>query len=231
MLGQLIDSGDKKMIISVDSIGGLETNKLLDDAMKGDVKADQGQLQKKIKRMLKLLLYISKRQDSIIIGSAHYYGNPNAMFGGDEIGGGKFVKLAPDIIIGLKKTKIQGEEKKITGNLITAITLKNRFYPAFNQAHVEIDYINGINKMAGMVDLAIQAGFIDKGGAWYTNKVTGEKFQGEKNAVKCITSEVLEKLDNWIKDTGYSTENESVKMANEDQEPGIVDLGEENEGN
>lgn len=210
-LGQLIESGEQKFCIILDSIGGLDRYKLVDDAMAGDVKADQGSLQKEIKRMLKMLLNIAVNQDSIIMTSGHYYGNPSGYGDPDQIGGGKFAKLAPHIIIALKKTKIFDSNKHIIGQTTTAITLKNRFYPPFNEAKIEIDYKDGINKLAGMVDLAIECGLIEKGGAWYTNILTNEKFQGEKNAVKCITKEVLDQLDTWIKETGYSKINEKIK--------------------
>ena len=179
--------------------------------MAGDVKADQGSLQKEIKRMLKMLLNIAVNQESIIMTSGHYYGNPSGYGDPDQIGGGKFAKLAPHIIVALKKTKIFDSNKNIVGQTTTAITMKNRFYPPFNEAKIEIDYKDGINKLAGMVDLAIECGLIEKGGAWYTNILTNEKFQGEKNAVKCITKEILDQLDTWIKETGYSKINEAIK--------------------
>ena len=212
-LGQIIDSGDQKLCIILDSIGGMEALKLLDDAVKGDVKADQGTLQKKIKRTLKMILNICKQQNSIALASGHYYGNPSGYGDADQVGGGKFAKLAPDVIIALKKSKMYDKDKNVIGNAITAITLKNRFYPPFNEALVEIDYKNGINSMAGLVPLAIEAGLIEKGGAWYTNTVTGDKVQGELNAEKCIDESLLKKLDEFIANTGYSTINEHVAAA------------------
>ena len=212
-LGQIIDSDDKKLCLIIDSIGGMEALKLLEDAVKGDVKADQGTLQKKIKRTLKMILNICKMKDSIAMASGHYYGNPSGYGDPATIGGGFFAKLAPDLIIALKKSKMYDKDKNVIGNAITAITLKNRFYPPFNEALVEIDYKNGINSMAGLVPLAIEAGLIEKGGAWYTNTVTGDKVQGELNAEKCIDESLLKKLDEFIANTGYSTINENVAAA------------------
>jgi recombination protein RecA len=159
----------------------LEVQKLVDDSVKGDVKADQGTLQKRTKRLLKLLLFIIKKKNSIGIYTGHQYGDPNSGMYSDglQIGGGKFASLAPDIILQLKKSKKFGEEKSIIGTVIKAMSLKNRFYPPFNKCEVDIDYINGINKLHGMVDLASEFNLIEKGGAgWYTNKETNEKIQG-----------------------------------------------------
>ena len=221
-LANHIENKDQKLCIILDSIGGLETSKMIVDATdKGDVKADQGQLTRKIKRAIKMLLNIAKNQDSIAFASAHLYANVSG-YGGDSIGGGNFVKLGPDTIIQLKKSKLQdtSKEKNVIGCIINATTIKNRFYPAYSEAVVEIDYTNGINPMAGMVDLAIKAGLIVQGGAWYTNTLNGEKFQGEANVEKAITPEMLVALDTWIKDTGYSTYNKNVAAVIEAIETG-----------
>jgi recombination protein RecA len=149
--------------------------------------------------MLKLILAICKRQNTLGIFTGHYYGNPSQYGSPEQVGGGKFAKLAPDIIVAFKNTKIMSEgakkDQKVIGNRISAITLKNRFYPPFNEGAVEIDYQNGINRLAGMVDLAMQSGYIERNGAWYSNLETGEKFQGSHNAIKCIDNNLLEKMN------------------------------------
>lgn len=213
-LGQIIDGNDQKLCIIVDSIGGLESHKLIDDAVAGDVKADQGTLARKIKRMLKMILRICKGQDSLAMGSAHMYGNPSGYGESEVVGGGKFVKLAPDTIIALKKTKMLDKDKNVIGNTIKACTLKNRLYPPFNEAIIDINYKDGINPLAGIMNLAVDAGVVTKGGAgWYTNTITGEKYQGDANASKCLTPEILTKLDEWIQNTGYSTVNKVLEEA------------------
>ena len=215
ILGQLLDPKDtNKYIICVDSVGNLESDKLMSDALDGDVKADQGQLQKKIKRMLKLLLAVSKKKSSITIIGGHYYGKPGSYANvPDEIGGGYHMRLAPHIIISLKKGKLIDEESKsVIGNRITALTLKNRFYPAFQECTIEIDYTKGVDSLSGMVELGIKAGLISQAGAWFTNTITDEKFQGLKNASKCINKEMIEKLNEFVKTTGYSTINKEAEQ-------------------
>lgn len=212
VLAQIINSKDDKYMIIMDSLGGLEGDKLLEDATKGDVKADQGQLQKKIKRLLKLFLNAIKTKSSIGIYTGHMYGNPSGYGASETIGGGKFALLAPDMIIQLKKSKNLDAEKNVIGNLVTATTLKNRFYPAFNECIVDINYQDGINVNAGMVDIAAKAGFIEKAGAgWMTNTLTKEKLQGEAKAEQWITPEMLVELNNFLKDSGYSSVNEDLK--------------------
>lgn len=213
IMGNLIKGDDEKLFIILDSLGGLESEKLMNDAEKGDIKADQGQLQKKIKQMLKLFLGVVKYKKSIGVFTGHLYGNPSGYGAAEEVGGGKFAKLCPDIIIQLKKAKSLDKDKNVIGNLINALTVKNRFYPAFNECTVDINYRDGINKKVGMVDIASRAGFISKAGAgWMTNTVTGEKIQGEAKAEEWIDDEMLIKLNEFLKETGYSTINETAKV-------------------
>ena len=172
VLGQLLESGEEKFAIALDSIGGLDKKKILDDALAGDPKADQGGLQKDLKPMYKLLLNIVKTKNSIAVATGHFYGSPGTYGDGDQIGGGKAAKLLPDVIISLKKSRVYDNDKNVIGNKLKAITLKNRIYPPFNEGTVEIDFINGLNRFAGLVDLGIKLNLIDKGRGWmiYMNK-------------------------------------------------------------
>jgi recombination protein RecA len=232
-LGNILDSDDTKLAIVLDSIGALESKKLMDDALEGDVKADQGQLQRKIKRMLKMLQDISVKKASIVMCTGHYYGKPGTYGGVEDIGGGHYVKLFPQVIVSLKKSKMMDGNKKVIGNALKAITLKNRYYPAFEEAIIEIDYRKGINSYAGILDLAMEAGLAERKGAWYI--INDEKYQGAINAEAGLREDkdLLRKLDKWLETTGYSTINnniaEAVKLMEEEEKDVIKEELEEDE--
>lgn len=216
-LGNIISANDEKIALVIDSIGGIERMKLIDDTQSdGVLKSDQGMLQREIKKMLKMVLYIAKNQNSFALCSGHYYGSPSTYGSAEEIGGGKFMKLAPDVIVSLKKEKILDDNKKVIGNKIKAITSKNRYYPPFSEAEISLNFIDGIDKWAGMLDLAINAGIVTQKGSWYSieEKKLG---QGSKNAIEGLkgVENVIDTLDKWLKKTGYSTVNEYVKAAEE----------------
>jgi recombination protein RecA len=229
MMGQIIDDEEaSKLFLILDSVGGLERMKMIDDATGGDkkVKADQGALQKEIKRMLKMMLNITKGKDSIGMMSGHFFGNPNSYGGADEIGGGKFAKLAPDIIISMKKQFIYenptGANLKakgaIVGTEITACTLKNRFYPPFQECKIEIDYKNGINRFAGMLDIGLTCGIVQKSGAWFSmnDERLGQGFVKAMDALansKVLADNLLGEIETVLETTGYSTVNEEVEEA------------------
>ncbi len=218
VIAQIRESGEQGYVIGLDSVGGLDRYKSFTDALGGEPKADQGLLQKEIRSTLKLFLNICIAQNSLGIACGHYYGSPSTVPMPDQIGGGKAMKLFPSIILSLKKQFIKEGDLKtgdVIGNRITATTLKNRMYPPFQQATIDIDYKHGINKYAGMLDLAIKTGVIIKGGSWYTYK--NEKCQGEAKAADWLPAmkTLEEDIDNWLSDTGYSTINEEVKQAEE----------------
>ena len=239
MMGSIIDGEEDKLFVILDSVGGLEALKMVDDAVGKDakVKADQGTLQKNIKRMLKMFLNIVKRKNSVGIMAGHFFGNPNSYGGADEIGGGKFAKLAPDIIISMKKHQIlenpsaKAADRVVIGNEIKACTLKNRFYPPFQEATIQINYKDGINPMSGLLDIALTCGLIEKGGSWY--KMDGESIgQGETKTLEWMNEHqdlFLPKIEEILKTTGYSTVNKNVEEAEKLAEVGMKEES-ENEG-
>jgi len=219
VLAQIKNSGEEKLVIGLDSVGGLDRLKSYDDALAGEPKADQGLLQKEIRSTLKLFLNVCINQNAIGIATGHYYGKPSTVPMPDQIGGGKAMKLFPSIIITLKKEPlVEVKGGPILGNKITATTLKNRIYPPFQTSTVMIDYKDGVQSMAGLVGLGVDAELIEKNGAWYSYK--GEKLgQGLLNATKAIGEDgfedLLNDMDKWLVNTGYSSVSEEVQLAEE----------------
>jgi len=221
ILAQMKESGEHDLVIGLDSVGGLQRLQAYTDALAGDTKQDQGLLQKDIKEMLKLYLNICIDQNSIGITTGHYYGNPNEKYESEKIGSGKAMRLLPSILVTLKKQPLnefpnkKGKDRgKIVGNSITANTIKNRGYPPFQKAEVMIDYTHGVVPFAGILDLAIEADIVQQRGAWYS---MGEErlAQGRLNAMKELEKypDVLDDIDTWLEDTGYSSHSEEIEMA------------------
>jgi len=233
-LSKIIEEGWTKLAIVIDSIGALESKKMVDDGIKGDVKADQGGLQKKIKRIMKMIVGIVKMQNSIAFSAGHYYGNPTGYGEPDQIGGGKYPKLAADYLITLKKSKLYAnplaktaaQRGQVIGTEIKAATLKNRFYPPFQEAKFEINYKEGVNKLAGIVDIATDMGLIEKGGSWYDCKILNLKVQGElkfyDELKKIDYKPLLDEIEKTLTTSGYSSPNKILeKMIVEEVEEAI----------
>ena len=223
ILAQIKETGEEKLVIGLDSVGGLQRLKAYEDALSGDMKQDQGLLQKDIKAMLKLYLNICISQNSIGIATGHYYGNPNDQYNPDQIGGGKAMRLLPSILVTLRKYSMyendnaKGKDRgDIIGNKIIATTIKNRGYPPFQDATIMIDYNEGVKSFAGLLNLAIEANIIQQNGAWYSmgdERLGQGKANTEKMMEETFGNEILDKLDKWLEDTGYSTHNEQIEQA------------------
>ena len=135
----------------------------------------------------------------------------------DQIGGGKAVKLFPSILIQLYKNQIyedpNDKKSKIVGSEISATTLKNRAYPPFQTATVQLNYIDGIQPYAGILDLAVQCGIIIKNGSWYSHK-DGERIgQGKVKAEEALKNvpNLIEDINIWLEKTVYSTKSEEAE--------------------
>jgi len=221
VLAQIRETGETDMIIGLDSVGGLDRLKQFEDAAKGEMKADQGLLQKEIRSTLKQFLNICIQQNSIGIATGHMYGSPGTGIPmPDQIGGGKAMRLFPSVLIQLQKKMMWKDDKKetkeIVGSEIEARTIKNRMYPPFQTASIKMNYIDGMEQFAGILELGETAGIIKKSGSWYSY---GENRlgQGANNAMEGLKEfpEILGQIDKWLADTGYSTINKEIQEAEE----------------
>ena len=91
-------------------------------------------------------------------------------------------------------------------------------YPPFQTSTVMIDYKDGVQSMAGLVGLGVDAELIEKNGAWYSYQ--GERLgQGLLNATRAIGEDgfedLLKDMDNWLAHTGYSSVSAEVMQAEE----------------
>lgn len=218
-IANLKDSGMKKMIIILDSIGGLDRQKTFNDALDGNIKQDQGQLQRAIRTLMKMLAWVCVETDSICIFTAHMMSRPGMVPMPDDVAGGKAVKLFPSIFIQLKKESMKKEEK-VVGHRLIATTMKNRFYPPFQTASIDINYTTGINRTAGLLELLLpdKANLLKMEGRTYYNISDSIKYAVGENEVeeKILTdTNMLEKLNSWLKTTGYSTVDANVKATEE----------------
>lgn len=225
-ISEWISAGHQKLAIAIDSIGALDVRKLLEDGEKGDIKQDMGKLQRMIKRMLKMIVNLCKTQDCVCFSAGHYYGNSSGYGDPEQIGGGKYYRLSCDQIISLKKSSIyenpnaKGAARgEVLGNRIKAATLKNRTYPPFQEAIVDINYQNGVDSMAGIIDLAMDLDIIIKGGSWYTCQSLGIKEQGKDKFLEKLKEHdvqpILDEINKDLESSGYSNVNEQIERAQE----------------
>jgi RecA/RadA recombinase len=203
-----------KFIISIDSLGNLASQKEMNDAEAGKSAMDMGMRAKSLKSMMRLLTYKAARTGTTILFANHTYDDPAAMFPSlvkSQAGGKGPVYLASVLIQLASKSEKQDnandademlpEAKKYSGTTLRALTVKNRFVPPFLECEMYLNFKTGLDKYAGLKDVAVNHGVIQQNGATFT---IGEKklgyYKNWRKDEELWEKEILPKLEEVLQD-------------------------------
>ncbi len=109
------------------------------------------------------------------------FGNP------ETTPGGRALKFYSTIRMDVRRSEQIKQGENVIGNKTTVKIVKNKVAPPFKTAVVEIMYGEGVSRVSEIIDLAVEAGIIDKSGAWYS--YNGEKLGQGKETVKALLKE------------------------------------------
>ena len=110
------------------------------------------------------------------------------MFGNPETTpGGRALKFYASVRLDVRRNEALKLGDGIIGNRTTVKVVKNKVAPPFKTAVVDIMYGQGVSHEGEVIDLASDAGVIEKSGAWYTYK--GEKLGQGKENVKLLLAD------------------------------------------
>ena len=116
------------------------------------------------------------------------------MFGNPETTpGGRALKFYSSIRLDIRRNEQLKMGDGIVGNKTTIKVVKNKVAPPFKTAVVDIMYGEGVSREGEIIDLGVDAGIVEKTGAWYSYK--GEKLGQGKENVKLLLKENLELRD------------------------------------
>lgn len=171
----------EKLFIVIDSLGGLTTTKAFEDIEADKSAQDMGLRAKQLRDLAKILTNsVAKHQAAMLVTNHTYEKPPANPHMGPEIqfGGGQGFVYATSGIVYLKKSAIKEEEtslstnktvKRKKGNILKAITEKNRFVPEGMGGEIYLSYETGMNKWYGLLDDALEFGLITESSAGYYN--------------------------------------------------------------
>ena len=172
-----IERGDK-IIIVIDSIGNLASKKEVEDALDGKSVADMSRA-KQVKSLFRMITPHLSLKDIPMIVVNHTY-KEIGMFPKDIVGGGTGSYYSADniYILGRQQEK---DGKEITGYNFIINVEKSRYVREKSKIPVSVSWEGGIQKYSGIIDIALEGGFVHKPSpGWYAmvDKKTGEV--GEK---------------------------------------------------
>ena len=107
------------------------------------------------------------------------------MFGNPETTpGGRALKFYSSVRLEIRRNEQLKMGDGIVGNKTSVKVVKNKVAPPFKSCTVDIMYGEGVSREGEIIDLASEAGIVDKTGAWYSYQ--GEKLGQGKENVKLL---------------------------------------------
>src|SRR5438045_5044177 len=179
---KLVGSGAIGLIV-IDSVAALVPKAEIEGEM-GD--AHMGLQARLMSQALRKLTAATARNNTAVIFINQLrqkigvvYGNPETTTGGNAL------KFYASVRLDIRKTGVVKNGELPVGTKTRVKVVKNKCAPPFREAEFEIMYGTGVNWAGELVDLASEAGLLEKSGAHYSWK--GERIaQGREAACKWI---------------------------------------------
>lgn len=187
-----IERGDHVIVI-VDSVGNLASRKEVEDALDGKSVADMSRA-KQLKSLFRMVTPHLTLKDIPMIVVNHTY-KEIGMFPKDIVSGGTGVYYSADniYIIGRQQEK---DGSELTGYNFIINVEKSRHVREKSKIPVEVSFEGGISKWSGLLDVALNGGFVIKpSNGWYSRKGEEQKFRAKDTYTKDFWLPILASKD------------------------------------
>src|SRR5210317_2092335 len=196
MLDQYIEGKDQPpMMMVLDSLGMLSSEKELEDTASGTNKRDMTKAQLLRGTFRVLSLKLAKANVPLLVTN-HVYDVVGAYVPTKEISGGSGLKYAASSICMLTKKKDK-DGTDVIGNLIKVRMHKSRFTKENKDVFVKLSYDSGLDRYYGLLDLAEKYDIIKKVSTRYElpdgTKVFGKNINEEPE--KYFTDDIMQQLE------------------------------------
>lgn len=201
-------------IVIVDSVAALVPKAEIDGDM-GD--SHVGLQARLMSQALRKLTSIVSKSNCIVIFINQLREKIGVMFGNPETTtGGRALKFYSSVRLDVRRVEALKQGGEVVGNHTRVKIVKNKVAPPFKEAEFDIMFGQGISKEGDILDLATDAGIINKSGAWYA--YNGEKIgQGRENAKNYLKENPLicEEVEAKVRAKYSPEEDEAAEQPDE----------------
>lgn len=194
----LVRSGAIDVVV-VDSVAALTPQAEIDGEM-GD--SHVGLQARLMSQALRKLTAVTSKSKCSIIFINQLREKVGVVYGSAETTtGGKALKFYASVRIDIRKTESIKDGSDVIGNRVKAKIVKNKVAPPFKVAEFDIMYGTGISSLGCVLDLAVQNGFVQKSGSWFS--YNDEKIgQGRDKTIEFLRAnpEIAAELDRKVRE-------------------------------
>ncbi|MDI1226175.1 MAG: recombinase RecA [bacterium] len=217
----LVRSGSLDVLV-IDSVAALVPRAELEGEMGDSHMGLQARLMSQALR--KLTGTISKSR-TIVIFINQIRMKIGVMFGSPETTtGGNALKFYASIRLDIRRIGSLKDKETVVGNQTKVKVVKNKLAPPFRVVEFDIMYGEGISKMGEIIDLGVNAGVVEKSGAWFS--FDGERIgQGRENTRKYLKEnpKVAEAIEKKLRDNANAVANSMLQGSEESNDDGDGD--------
>lgn len=204
-------------IVVVDSVAALVPKAEIDGDM-GD--SHVGLQARLMSQALRKLTAVISKSNCIVIFINQLREKVGVMFGNPETTtGGRALKFYASVRLDVRRTESLKQGGEIVGNHVRVKVVKNKIAPPFREAEFDIMFGQGISREGDVLDLAVNAGIVNKSGAWYAYE--GDKIgQGRENAKTYIHENpaFFDMLEAKVRDFYFTQPDDEDAAVQEDSE-------------
>ena len=204
-------------IVVVDSVAALVPKAEIDGDM-GD--SHVGLQARLMSQALRKLTAVISKSNCIVIFINQLREKVGVMFGNPETTtGGRALKFYSSVRLDVRRTESLKQAGEIVGNHVRVKVVKNKIAPPFREAEFDIMFGQGISREGDVLDLAVNAGIVNKSGAWYAYE--GDKIgQGRENAKTYIHENpaIFDMLEAKVRDFYFTQPEDEDDAVQEDSE-------------
>jgi len=204
-------------IVVVDSVAALVPKAEI-DGDRGD--SHVGLQARLMSQALRKLTAVISKSNCIVIFINQLREKVGVMFGNPETTtGGRALKFYSSVRLDVRRTESLKQAGEIVGNHVRVKVVKNKIAPPFREAEFDIMFGQGISREGDVLDLAVNAGIVNKSGAWYAYE--GDKIgQGRENAKTYIHENpaFFDMLEAKVRDFYFTQPEDEDDAVQEDSE-------------